>query len=105
MLDRFREHPRPVLLEMIAARQERNPAYRPPLILHALTWMFLDDPLNRVLGKIALRLLKRVPDSSSRPAVNGALSPCVVLSSAAARAFCCSPARSGDSIFGKSIRP
>jgi MoaA/NifB/PqqE/SkfB family radical SAM enzyme len=58
MLDGFREKPRQVLVEMIAARQERNPAYRPPAALHALTWMFVDGPVKRVLGKVALRLLK-----------------------------------------------
>jgi hypothetical protein len=58
MLDRFRENPRQVLREMIAARQERNPAYRPPALLGALTWMFLDGPVNRMLGKVALRVLK-----------------------------------------------
>jgi MoaA/NifB/PqqE/SkfB family radical SAM enzyme len=58
MLDAFRENPRQVLSEMIAARQQRDPGYRPPAILHALTWMFLDGPVNRVLGKVALRLLR-----------------------------------------------
>jgi MoaA/NifB/PqqE/SkfB family radical SAM enzyme len=58
MLDHFRENPRQVLRDMIAARRERNPAYRPPMLLHALTWMFLDGPVNRLLGKVALRFLK-----------------------------------------------
>jgi hypothetical protein len=58
MLDRFREQPRAVLQDMIAARRERNPDYNPPAVLHALTWMFLDGPMNRVLGKVAVRLLK-----------------------------------------------
>jgi len=61
MLDAFREHPRDVLREMIAARQERDPSYRPPLVLHALTWMFLDGPINRALGKVALRVLRAKP--------------------------------------------
>ena len=61
MLDAFRENPRQVLEEMIAARRERNPAYRPPALLHALTWMFLNGPVNRVLGKVALRLLRARP--------------------------------------------
>ena len=61
MLDGFRESPRQVLREMIAARQERNPGYRPPPFLDALTWMFLDGPVNRLLGKVALRLLKARP--------------------------------------------
>ena len=58
MLDAFRERPRQVLSEMIAARQERNPEYRPPAILHALTWTFLDGPVSRALGKVAVRVLK-----------------------------------------------
>ncbi len=58
MLDAFRERPKQVLSEMIAARQERNPEYRPPALLNALTWTFLDGPVSRVLGKVALRVLK-----------------------------------------------
>jgi MoaA/NifB/PqqE/SkfB family radical SAM enzyme len=61
MLDSFRENPRQVLVDMIAARQERNPAYRPPPVLHALTWMFLDGPVKRVLGKVAVRVLRVRP--------------------------------------------
>jgi MoaA/NifB/PqqE/SkfB family radical SAM enzyme len=58
MLDDFRENPRQVLSEMIAARKERNPGYRPPAMLGALTWLFLDGPAKRALSKAALRLLK-----------------------------------------------
>ena len=58
MLDAFRENPRQVLEEMIAARRERNPQYRPPALLHALTWMFLDGPVSRALAKAAVRVLK-----------------------------------------------
>ena len=58
MLDSFRENPREVLMEMIAARKKRNPEYRPPAILRGLTWMFLDGPASRVLSRTALRLLK-----------------------------------------------
>jgi MoaA/NifB/PqqE/SkfB family radical SAM enzyme len=58
MLDSFRENPRQVLLEMLAARRERNPGYRPPALLKALTWMFLDGPARKVLSRVALRLLK-----------------------------------------------
>lgn len=58
MLDSFRENPRQVLLDMIAARRERDPEYRPPVVLNALTWMFLDGPVKRVLGEVALRLLR-----------------------------------------------
>src|SRR5262249_32603930 len=58
MLDSFRENPRGVLLDMIAARQERNPGYQPPPVLNALTWMFLDGPGSKLLGRLALRVLK-----------------------------------------------
>jgi MoaA/NifB/PqqE/SkfB family radical SAM enzyme len=58
MLDSFRENPRQVLSDMIAARKERDPSYRPPALLGALTWMFLDGPVKRVLGKVAVRILK-----------------------------------------------
>ena len=61
MLDAFRENPRQVLREMIAARRERDPRYRPPALLDALTWMFLDGPVNRVLGKVAVRVLRARP--------------------------------------------
>jgi hypothetical protein len=43
---------------MVAARRERNPEYRPPVLLGALTWMFLDGPLKRALSKAALRFLR-----------------------------------------------
>ncbi|HKE21619.1 MAG TPA: radical SAM protein [Bryobacteraceae bacterium] len=58
MLDSFRENPRQVLTDMIAARKERDPGYRPPALLGALTWMFLDGPVKRVLGRIAVRVLR-----------------------------------------------
>jgi MoaA/NifB/PqqE/SkfB family radical SAM enzyme len=61
MLDSFRENPRQVLRDMISARQERNPGYAPPALLRALTWMFLDGPVNRVLGKFALLVLRARP--------------------------------------------
>jgi hypothetical protein len=37
MLDSFRKDPRQVLWEMIAARRERDPGYRPPALLGVLT--------------------------------------------------------------------
>jgi len=58
MLDAIRQNPRQVLLEMVAAREQRDPGYRPPALVHALTWMFLDGPAKRVLSKVALRLLR-----------------------------------------------
>jgi MoaA/NifB/PqqE/SkfB family radical SAM enzyme len=57
MLDSFRENPRRVLRDMIAARRERNPAYRAPVFLHVLSWMFLDGPASAFLGRLAVRLL------------------------------------------------
>jgi MoaA/NifB/PqqE/SkfB family radical SAM enzyme len=57
MLDDFRENPRQVLREMIAARRERNPEYQPPAFLNVLTWVFLDSAASAFFGRIALRLL------------------------------------------------
>src|SRR5215469_3333672 len=58
MLDAFRENPRQLLDDMIAARRERNPEYQPPVVLNALTWMFLDGPVKRALSKVALHVLR-----------------------------------------------
>jgi hypothetical protein len=58
MLDTFRQNPRRVLAEMVAARRERNPAYRPPVLLDALTWMLLNGPLKQALSQAALRFLR-----------------------------------------------
>jgi MoaA/NifB/PqqE/SkfB family radical SAM enzyme len=57
MLDSFRENPRQVLREMIDARREQNPAYRPPVLVNVLAWTFLDGPASRLFGRLALRLL------------------------------------------------
>jgi len=58
MLDSFREKPRQVLSDMIAARRERDPGYRPPALVKVLTWAFLDGPARTLLGRLALRVLK-----------------------------------------------
>jgi hypothetical protein len=58
MLDDFRENPREVLAQMIERRRERDAVYWPPLILKALTWMFLNGRTRRVLRTLALRVLK-----------------------------------------------
>ena len=57
MLDSIRENPRQVLHDMIAARRERNPAYRPPALINVLAWMFLDGPARGLFGKLAVRAL------------------------------------------------
>jgi MoaA/NifB/PqqE/SkfB family radical SAM enzyme len=58
MLDSFRENPRQVLRDMIAARRERDPAYQPPALVNVLAWTFLDGPASKILGRLALSLLK-----------------------------------------------
>ena len=40
MLATFRENPRQVLPEVVTARRERNPTYRPTVLLDALTRCF-----------------------------------------------------------------
>jgi MoaA/NifB/PqqE/SkfB family radical SAM enzyme len=57
MLDSFRESPKQVLAEMIEARRTLSPDYRPPALLNVLTWVFLDGPASRLLGRVALRVL------------------------------------------------
>jgi hypothetical protein len=57
MLDSFRENPREVLRDMIAARRERNPGYQPPALLNLLTWMFLDGPARPFFERLALSAL------------------------------------------------
>jgi len=57
MLDSFRERPRQVLAEMIAARRELSPGYRPPALVNVLTWVFLDSPVSRMLSRVALGIL------------------------------------------------
>jgi MoaA/NifB/PqqE/SkfB family radical SAM enzyme len=58
MLDSIRENPRRVLQTMIAGRQERDPGYKPPVLINALVWTFLDGPIRKFLGKLAARLLR-----------------------------------------------
>jgi hypothetical protein len=58
MLDAFREDPRGTLAGMIERRRQHNPAYRPPLVLKALTWAFLDGCSRRALSKLALYFLR-----------------------------------------------
>ena len=58
MLDAFREDPRGTLDGMIQRRKAQNPAYRPPPVLRALTWAFLDGRNRRALSKLALYFLR-----------------------------------------------
>ncbi|MCE5311079.1 MAG: radical SAM protein [Acidobacteriales bacterium] len=58
MLDAFREDPRGTLTGMIERRRQHNLAYRPPFVLKALTWAFLDGRKRRVLSKLALYFLR-----------------------------------------------
>jgi MoaA/NifB/PqqE/SkfB family radical SAM enzyme len=58
MLDAFREDPRGTLAGMIERRRQQNPAYRPPRVLKALTWAFLDGRGRRILSRLALHFLR-----------------------------------------------
>ncbi len=44
MLDEVREHPREMLVELIARRRETNPSFHLPLPLRAAEWAFLENP-------------------------------------------------------------
>ena len=64
MLDEFRERPRETLIGIIERRKERDPAWRTPVSVRLLEWMFLHDSKRRDrFGAIALRLLGASPRS------------------------------------------
>jgi MoaA/NifB/PqqE/SkfB family radical SAM enzyme len=59
MLDDFRTKPRETLAGIIARRRERDPAWRTPVSVRALDWMFLRDSRARnVFGAMAVRLFR-----------------------------------------------
>lgn len=58
MLDAFRENPRGTLDGMIERRKAQNAAYRPPLVLKALTWAFLDGRNRGLLSRLAVHVLR-----------------------------------------------
>jgi MoaA/NifB/PqqE/SkfB family radical SAM enzyme len=53
MLDAVREAPRRTLDEMLRSRREIDPAFRPPWLLKALEWMFLESPNRRTFERLA----------------------------------------------------
>lgn len=56
MLDAFRERPRETLDQMMRSRREIDPSFRPPLLVKALEWMFLESDGRRAFERLALRL-------------------------------------------------
>jgi MoaA/NifB/PqqE/SkfB family radical SAM enzyme len=59
MLDEFRTHPREALSGIIQRREERNPAWGPPLSVRMLERMFVRDSRARDLfGTLALRIFR-----------------------------------------------
>lgn len=61
MLDEFRERPRETLAGILERRKKLDPNYRPPAIVGALSWLFLDPRRRGVAGKIMLRVLRLKP--------------------------------------------
>jgi hypothetical protein len=59
MLDDFREHPVETLGGIIERRKQRDAAWRPPLSVNLLDWMFLSDAKRRErFGAMAMRLFR-----------------------------------------------
>ena len=59
MLDDVRAQPREMLTELIARKRNADPSFKPPLLLKAVAWAFLDNPQAAALGKAAATLLRR----------------------------------------------
>jgi MoaA/NifB/PqqE/SkfB family radical SAM enzyme len=57
MLDSFREAPRQTLAALLARRKQRDPGFRPPAMVRALSWLFLESNHRGKFGKYALRML------------------------------------------------
>lgn len=53
MLDAVREQPRQTLDEMLRSRRAIDPAFRPPWLLKALEWMFLESRQRRHFERLA----------------------------------------------------
>lgn len=58
MLDEVRERPREMLVELIARRQTADPSFKPPFLLRAAGWTFLDNPKAAAFGRTAAALLR-----------------------------------------------
>lgn len=53
MLDAMRRHPRRTLDEMLNSRRQIDPAFRPPWLMRALEWMFLESRQRRAFERLA----------------------------------------------------
>jgi len=60
MLDDFRTRPRETLAGIIERRRQLDPAFQPPVMVRALSWMFLHKRRRGVLGSVLLSAL-RIP--------------------------------------------
>ena len=58
MLDEFRERPRQTLEGILNRRRELDPSFRPPMLVRALSWLFLDPRRRDFFGKVALNALR-----------------------------------------------
>jgi MoaA/NifB/PqqE/SkfB family radical SAM enzyme len=65
MLDDFREKPRETLAGIMERRREADPSFRPPVLVQALSWMFLDQRRRGFFGKLMLGALG-IKKSSAR---------------------------------------
>jgi MoaA/NifB/PqqE/SkfB family radical SAM enzyme len=67
MLDEVREHPREMLVELIARRRNSDPSFQLPLPLRAAQWAFLDDEKRAAAFKRAATGLLRMGGHSTAP--------------------------------------
>lgn len=58
MLDDFREKPRETLAGILDRRRKLDPAYQPPWMVGALSWLFLHPRRRAVMGRLVVNVLR-----------------------------------------------
>ena len=63
MLDEFRERPRETLAGILDRRRSVDPSFRTPVLVGALSWLFLNPGRRDFFGKIAARAFRLKPQA------------------------------------------
>jgi MoaA/NifB/PqqE/SkfB family radical SAM enzyme len=58
MLDDFRTRPRETLAGIIERRRQLDPAFQPPTMVRALSWLFLNERRRAFFGRCAMGMLR-----------------------------------------------